>query len=105
MSRKRVILAAALGVTVGYLAKEVVDNYQKVTAEKALKNAKEAFKKNGPISGSWIYMKPEEIEKNGLMYNAYRGGVTRNIDGEAKQYEFHVDVESGAVIDSVQTSS
>lgn len=104
MKIKKAVLVAGLGVAVGYLAKQQVDNYQKITPEKALKNAKETFKKNGPISGSWIYMKPEEVEKNGLLYHAYRGGVTRNMDGENKQYEFYVDVETGAVIGSVQTA-
>ncbi|HLR08440.1 MAG TPA: PepSY domain-containing protein [Bacillota bacterium] len=101
MGMKRVIFAAGLGAIAGYLAKQLQDEYQKVTPEKALKNAKETFKKQGPINGSWIYMKPEEVEKNGLLYNAYRGGVSRNIDGESKQYEFFVDVDTGAVIDAV----
>jgi predicted small secreted protein len=104
MKLRKAVLVAGLGVAVGYLAKQQMDNYQKVTPEKALKNAKETFKRNGPISGSWIYMKPEEVEKNGLLYHAYRGGVTRNMDGENKQYEFYVDVDSGAVIGSIQTA-
>lgn len=104
MSMKKAVVAAGLGVAVGYLAKYQMDQLQKTTPEKALKLAKESFKKEGPVSGSWIYMKPEEFEKNGFTYNAYRGGVTRNIDGENKQFEFHVDVETGAVIDAVQTT-
>lgn len=100
MSRKKVLLAAALGVAVGYIAREQISNQMKVTPEKALNHAKEMFKRNGPISGSWIYMKPEEIERNGLIYDVYRGGITRNIDGKNKQYDFYVDVETGAVIDS-----
>jgi|SRR5690625_1928151 len=104
MSKRNIVLAAGLGLAVGYLAKQQINHYQKVTPEKALNQAKEAFKKKGPISGSWIYMKPEEVEKNGLLYEAYRGGVTRNIDGENKQYEFHVDIETGAVIGTVQTA-
>ncbi|MFC4556737.1 PepSY domain-containing protein [Virgibacillus kekensis] len=104
MNWKKVAIATGIGVAVGYLAKQQIDNYQTITPEKALKHAKETFKKQGPISGSWIYMKPEEVEKNGLLYNAYRGGVTRNIDGENKQYEFYVDVDTGAVIGAVQTA-
>ncbi|GIP65769.1 MULTISPECIES: PepSY domain-containing protein [Bacillota] len=104
MSVKKAIIAAGLGVAVGYFAKQQIDQMQKVTPEKALKQAKETFKKQGPISGSWIYMQPQEVEKNGLLYDAYRGGVTRNLDGENKQYEFYVDVETGAVIDAVQTT-
>lgn len=103
LSRKKVLVAAAIGVAIGYLARNQVENYQKITPEKALNNAKEMFKRKGPISGSWIYMKPEEIEKNGLIYNAYRGGITRNIDGQNKQYEFYVDVETGGIVDTKET--
>lgn len=101
---KKTLLVAGAGIAVGFIAKQQYDNYQTITPEKALNNAKEAFKRKGPISGSWIYMKPEEVEKNGLIYNAYRGGVTRNIDGENKQYEFYVDIDTGGVIGSIQTS-
>ncbi len=100
LSKKNVLLAAAVGVAIGYIAREQVSKQTKITPEKALNQAKEMFKRKGPISGSWIYMKPEEIEKNGLLYDVYRGGVTRNIDGDNKQYEFYVDIETGAVIDT-----
>ena len=104
MKRRNIILAASIGFAVGYLVKSQLDTRNTITPEKALSNAKEAFKRNGPISGSWIYMKPEEVEKNGLIYNAYRGGITRNIDGENKQYEFYVDLETGGIVASVQTA-
>jgi len=104
MDKKQVAVAFGLGLAIGYLAKQQTEIYQKVTPEKALKRAKETFKKNGPINGSWIYMKPEKVEKNGLLYNAYRGGITRTISGENKQYEFYVDVDTGAIIDSTEAS-
>lgn len=104
MKIKNTVIAAGIGAAVGYFAKQQLDQFKNITPEKALKQAKETFKRQGPISGSWIYMKPESIEKNGLSYQAYRGGVTRNIDGENKQFEFHVDLDTGAVIDSAQTT-
>lgn len=100
MSRKRVVLAAGLGIAIGYLLKEQLDENKKITPEKALQYAKESFQKNGPINGSWIYIKPEKIDKNGLTYNTYRGGISRNIDGENKQFDFYVDIETGAIIDT-----
>lgn len=103
MSIKRTIFAAGLGVVAGFLVKQQIDEYQKTSPENVLNQAKEAFKRKGPISGSWIYMKPEEVEKNGLLYQAYRGGITRNIDGETKQYEFFADVDTGTIIESTQT--
>ena len=104
LKKRNLILAASLGIAVGYLLKTQIESQQKITPEKALSNAKEAFKRNGPISGSWIYMKPEEVEKNGLFYNAYRGGITRNVDGENNQYEFYVDIATGGIIASIQTA-
>lgn len=104
MDIKKVALASGAGFLLGYIAKQQIDRNQKLTPEKALKQAKEAFKQLGPISGSWIYMKPEEIEKNGLLYTTYRGGVTRQADGEGKQFEFHIDVDSGAVIDTIPSA-
>ncbi|WP_156291526.1 PepSY domain-containing protein [Oceanobacillus salinisoli] len=103
MKKRNILLAAGIGFAVGYVLNQQVQTHQKISPENALKNAKETFKKSSPISGSWIYMKPEEIEKNGLRYTAYRGGITRNIDGENKQYEFYVDVETGGVISATET--
>src|SRR5690625_1266075 len=103
MSIKRTALAVGVGIAIGYLAKTQIDQYRRITPENALKKAKEAFRRKGPISGSWIYMKPEEDEKKDLIYMVYRGGISRNIDGENKQYEFYADVDTGAIIGSVQT--
>src|SRR5690625_5539290 len=62
-----------------------------------------AFQRKGPVSGSWIYIHPNEYEKNGLIYDTYRGGITRTIDDQQKQFEFHADVKTGVVIDVQQT--
>lgn len=99
MSRRRTIISIGLGIAIGYLLKDQINQHKKITPDEALENAKRTFLKQGPVNGSWIYMKPEKVEKNGLTYNAYRGGITRTIDGENKQYEFFADAETGAVID------
>lgn len=90
---------------IGFLLKEQLDENKKLTPEKALQHAKETFQKNGPITGSWIYMKPEKIEKNGILYNTYRGGISRNIDGNNQQYDFHVDIATGVIIDAEPMTS
>lgn len=99
MSRKNIVLAAGLGFLIGYLVKDQVDACKKLSPDKALQYAKETFQKNGPITGSWIYMKPEKVKKNGLTYDTYRGGVSRNIDGNNQQFDFYIDIETGAIID------
>ncbi|MDC3415803.1 PepSY domain-containing protein [Aquibacillus salsiterrae] len=99
MNWRKTLLAVGFGAIAGYLLKDQLENTQNITPEKALKSAKDAFKQQGPVSGSWIYMKPEEIVRNGLNYSVYRGGVTRNIDGTNRQFEFFVDANTGAIID------
>ena len=105
MNRKDFLIGASLGFIIGYLIGDQLDYFQKLTPERALQYAKETFQKNGPINGSWIYMKPEKIEKNGLTYNTYRGGISRNIDGENHQSDFYIDIETGAIIDVKPTNS
>ena len=105
MSRKNTVLALAAGISIGYFLKEALISNSKLTPDRALKQAKEVFQKNGPINGSWIYMKPEKLEKNGLTYDTYRGGISRNIDGTNKQYDFHIDIQTGVIVDSVPSAS
>lgn len=98
-------LGLGLGFAAGYLLRNQETSFQKLTPEKALQKAKEALKQSGPINGSWIYMKPETLEKNGLTYRTYRGGISRNVDGENKQYDFHIDIDTGAIIDVSEATS
>ena len=96
--RRKVFLAASIGFIVGFVLRDQLEE-RKLTPEKALKIAKETFRNNLPINSSWIYAKPERIEKNGLTYETYRGGITRNIDGKNEQFGFYIDIETGAIID------
>lgn len=98
-------LGIGLGFVAGYLLKDQVSSFKKLTPEKALQQAKEALQEAGPVNGSWIYMKPETFERNGLTYDTYRGGISRNIDGKNKQYDFHIDIETGAIIDVSEVAS
>jgi|SRR5690625_2941421 len=98
-------LGIGLGFAAGYFFREQFNGLRKLTPEKALQRAKETLQQAGPINGSWIYMKPEIIERNGLTYNTYRGGISRNIDGDNKQYDFHIDIETGAIIDVSEVAS
>lgn len=102
MNRKRAIIIAGLGIAVGYLLKDQLDQNKKVTPDEALEHAKKTFMQHGPINGSWIYMNPETIERNGLTYSVYRGGITRTIDGQNKQYDFYADAETGTIIEVTQ---
>lgn len=101
----RFALGLGLGFVAGYLVKDQVSAFNKLTPEKALQRAKETLEEAGPLNGSWIYMKPETFERNGLAYETYRGGISRNIDGTNKQYDFHIDIDTGAIIDVSEVAS
>lgn len=86
----------------GYATKELLSQKTYVSPEKALANAKAAFKQAGPISGSWIQMKPESYIKQDLSYTVYKGGISRNIHDHFEQYEFIADAHTGSIIETVK---
>lgn len=98
MNRRNTLITLLLSFVAGFLTKSVLDE-RNLSPEKTLEIAKETFNKSGPISGSWIYMTPETLEKNGLNYAVYRGGITRHIDGKNVEAVFFADVNTGAIIE------
>ena len=56
---------------------EYCEKKQIISPEKALANAKSAFKKHGPIQGSWIQMERKPYKKSLLQYEVYIGGISR----------------------------
>ncbi|TFB25084.1 peptidase M4 [Filobacillus milosensis] len=94
----KLIAPTAIGLTVGtIIGKKVKDRW--LFPEVALKKVKESFKENGPISGSWILMELKELKKDDELIKVYRGGVSRNIDGQTIQYEFYVDAANGEIVE------
>ncbi|WP_339172905.1 PepSY domain-containing protein [Anoxybacillus sp. FSL W8-1294] len=87
------------GIVVGATAAYIFDQWQHrrlISSEQALQKAKEAFQQTGDITGSWIQTTVEMIEKNGLRYTVYRGGVTRPTDA----YECLIDAKTGTIIEA-----
>jgi len=95
---RNLLIGAGVGFSIGYVLRTQLDCKVKLSPEQALKHAKIKFEEVAPIVGSWIYIKEERIEKNGLFYNTYRGGISRNVDGKTSQYEFFVDTDTGAIV-------
>ncbi|KGX89415.1 peptidase M4 [Pontibacillus halophilus JSM 076056 = DSM 19796] len=104
MKMKKTLAIAGAGAIAAYFVTKQLQNDQRLSPEKALKVAKESFKRQGPISGSWIYMKPEEWTSEEVPYTVYRGGISKSVDGETQQYEFHVDAETGTILDVAPVS-
>jgi predicted small secreted protein len=89
------LLGVLVGAVSGYAANKYISEEKLMSAEKVLENAKKRFKEQGPISGSWIQMKAESYDKHNLIYQVYRGGISRGRD----QMEFIADAKTGTLLD------
>ena len=104
MNWKSFLLGAGVGIAGGYLLKETLNTQTLHSPEKVLQSVKNAFKKEGPIDGSWIGMAPESYEVYPVKTKVYRGGISRRKDGELQQYEFVADSTNGTVLNIQQIS-
>ena len=102
MNWKSFFLGLGVGIMSGYATRELLSQKTYVSPEKALANAKAAFKQSGPISGSWIQMKPEAYEKQNLSYKVYKGGISRAFDDQIEQYEFIADAHTGSILETTK---
>ena len=102
MKLRDLAIGAAIGFACGYLAKSIINDYQTYSPDDILTAVKKKMNETGKVIGSWILMTPEPFEKNGLQTQVFKGGLTRIIDGEQKQYEFFADAKTGTVMEIVE---
>ena len=102
MKWKDFVIGATIGFACGFVTKQAVDKLSQPSPDAILQSVKEKMRENGKIIGSWILMTPEPFKKNGLHTQVFKGGLTRIIDGEQKQYEFFADAKTGTIIDIVE---
>lgn len=98
MKTKGFLAGTLLGFAAGMFAAKLVQT-KALSPEQALKRVKSALRDQLNIEGSWIQMKPEQLQKNKLTYTVYQGGLTSNEGHIVKHYDFAVDVKSGTIID------
>ncbi|MBS4175977.1 PepSY domain-containing protein [Lederbergia citrea] len=99
MNWKTFIAGATAGLISGYCLSTKLNQKMPLTGEKVLADVKRAFKKEGSIDGSWMQMRPEDYQKYAIKTKVYRGGITRNQNGESQQFEFIADAYTGSVLD------
>ena len=100
MKNRDLLIGFVTGVAATFLIKEVYDRKQPYhSADDVLKHVKSSFKEEGPIDGSWIYMKTEPYKQHAITTEVYRGGITRHRQDELEQFEFVADAYTGAILE------
>ena len=67
---KTFLIGVGAGVATGIVVNQTVTNNREISSEKALDIAKSAFKKHGPIQGSWIQMEKQPYHKSFLQFKS-----------------------------------
>ncbi|ENH95797.1 hypothetical protein J416_14218 [Gracilibacillus halophilus YIM-C55.5] len=99
MKWAKLFSVAAAGFVLGYITYLSTQNHSYIKPERALKLVKNMFNQDYEVSGSWIYMKPTTIDRNGLTYDIYQGGITKHINGEHQPVQFYLDAKTGTILD------
>jgi len=100
MKNRDLLIGFAAGAAAAYIVKEVYENKQTLyPADDVLKKVKQSFKEEGPIDGSWIFMKTEPYSQHAVTTDVYKGGITRHRDDALEQYEFLADAYTGAIVE------
>jgi predicted small secreted protein len=98
----QLIAGAAVGFASAYILQK---RKSSISSSEALTIVKSAFKQNGAIDGSWIETTTKVIQKHGLSFYGYTGGIIRTRDAKQEHYEFFVDKKSGAIIELTLNAS
>ena len=103
MKLKDFLAGVLTGVAAGLIVNQAIGRIEMNTpAEDVLRSVKEAFKKEGPIDGSWIVMKPEPFHNGVITMDVYRGGISRMQNGSLEQFEFAADSKTGTVVELIK---
>ena len=97
------MMGLGTGVVIGVVASQAATRYiPSVNADQILEQVKDAFKKEGPIDGSWVYMKTEPFQVGVIETDVYRGGITRMKNGVTENFEFAADAKTGSILEIKQ---
>jgi len=102
MKFRNLAIGVAIGFACGFVAKSLINDYQKQSPDDILEAVKQSMSHTGKIIGSWILMTPELFERNGIQTQVFKGGLTRIVDDEQKQYEFFADAKTGTLIEIIE---
>lgn len=103
MKLRDYMMGFGTGIVIGIIASQAANKMDiNRSAELVLRDIKNSFKQEGPIDGSWIYMKPEPFQKEAIRTTVYKGGISRVNNGQLEQFEFAADTKTGTVVELIK---
>ncbi|HWO96349.1 MAG TPA: peptidase [Bacillus sp. (in: firmicutes)] len=96
MKWKNLLAGFAIGFTATYAIRQTQSS---LSSNEALHIVKQAFKQNGTIDGSWIHTTTKILQKHGMVFEGFNGGIVRTINNEQEHFEFFIDRKSGAILE------
>lgn len=87
------------GMLGGIILQRMLPPGQRISPEKALKHVKRAVQEKYHVNGSWIHMQPEAVERYGLDYDTYQGGITVSTGDQVQHYHFVVAAKNGTILE------
>ncbi|TCP26662.1 putative small secreted protein [Scopulibacillus darangshiensis] len=103
MKLREIACGFAAGLAGGYLLQKAFNN-KRLSSEQALQHVKKAAKGILDIDGAWIYLSSQDMNKNGLSYKVYKGGLTAKDEQNIHHYDFIVDASTGTVLELSEQS-
>ncbi|WP_071131815.1 hypothetical protein [Enterococcus timonensis] len=88
-----------LGAVIGSYSAWLLKAQAKKAPEEILAKVKNAFLKEGPITGSWIESTKKKVRKFAITQEIYQGGIHRVEDGQNIQYAFTADANTGSIVE------
>ena len=94
------LIPVTLGLSrfAGFVAGKIFGD-RKLNPNSILKTIISDFKKEGPISGSWINHQARPFQRFAIRTLAYEGGITRQEDDQLTTYQFWADAYTGSILE------
>ncbi|GKU84839.1 PepSY domain-containing protein [Niallia sp. NCCP-28] len=99
MNWKSFIAGITVGIAAAYITTDAVTKSHYLSGEEVLNLAKQHFKEQMQITGSWINMQKESYNKGNQAYLVYKGGINSKNPKEHAAIEFIADSQTGNILD------
>ncbi|RYM02114.1 hypothetical protein EWH99_11610 [Sporolactobacillus sp. THM7-7] len=92
------LVAGVAGFAAGLAVRGLVSG-RLLGAEKVLRIVRRTAGKTLPVDGAWIYLSPQNVTRDALSLQIYRGGLTAAGARSVRHFDFMADARTGTLIE------